>query len=430
MEKQLVYCIFVLLLIQTCHVQAQRSVLDDSVSEPNVKSNLTSSLDNGSWSVIQNADALTSTQPNPETLEHSSLDDTFETLFTGLYIAVLGMMAARAIFQIIYKASTLAKVCRVKKLLPPKLKSVDIEMGVKSELVGDGACNCKPILYSLEVTQNFSPVSHIGGSVYRGTINGREVVVKKMNGDVSHELKSLQKVEHENLVKLQGFCMASGGQNYLIYEYVENGSLDLWLHKASGVLKVGFSVLSWRTRLQIALDVATGLDHIHEKIGIVHRDLKSSNVFLNRNLRAKIANFGAAKYWMNPATKHKEDTEGYRAPEYSAADLVSPKIDVFAFGIVLLELIRGKQVTVKVGTVNLLWPQIRSLVEGHDREEKLRKWIDPNVQDTCSIDSVMSLTLIAKSCLEETVEARPTMEEVVYKLSNLLDVCFEHLECP
>ncbi|XP_057851660.2 serine/threonine receptor-like kinase NFP [Cryptomeria japonica] len=340
----------------------------------------------------------------------SSKGDSYETLSLGLYIAIVAIMVARVVFEIVKNVSAFAKASRVEEKQSSKLKSMDIEMGVEPEAKDNSTR--KPILYSPEVvkeaTQGFSPKSHIAGSVYRGIINGRDVVIKQMKENVSHEMKSLQKVEHDNLVKLQGFCINCEGKSYLIYEYVDNESLNLWLHRPS----VGFQGLTWRTRLQIALDVATGLNHIHERTGIVHRNLKSSNVLLNRKLRAKVANFGAARYMVN-SSRHVR------------AHGVSPKIDVFAFGVILLKLISGKEAMIKNGELR----QIKYLLEGQDREEKLRKWIDPNVQDTCSIDSAISMALLAKACLDEDVEARPTMREIVYRLSDLLDVCFEHLEC-
>jgi len=311
----------------------------------------------------------------------------------------------------------------------------------KKNLISDiSDCIEKPFLYSVEdlqkATQNFSPLSNIDGSVYKGTIDGKDYAIKLMKGDISQELRLLQKVNHTNLVKLEGFCISSEGQSYLIYEYVENGSLNTWLHDLESVQDMtasdwSSSSLSWKTRLQIALDVANGLHYIHKHTtpSVVHKDIKSSNILLDGKFRAKIANFGMAKSGINALTKHIMGTQGYMAPEYLADGFVSPMLDVFAFGVVLLELISGKEAIVRQGGVpiagkaGLLWTQINPLLEGEDREEELRKWADGNQQMEYSIDAVLGLAIIARACVEEDPGARPTLPEIVYKLSNLLEAC-------
>ncbi|GLJ23034.1 hypothetical protein SUGI_0434710 [Cryptomeria japonica] len=390
MEKQLVYYLFVLLLVQSCHVQAQRPLLDVTSSVAHSKSSsmssegdsyetlllgkpssMSSEGDSDETLLLGKPSSMSSEGDSDETLllgkpssmnskgdssetlllgkpsstsskdetlllgkpsSMSSKGDSYETLSLGLYIAIVAIMVARVVFEIVKNVSAFAKASRVEEKQSSKLKSMDIEMGVEPEAKDNSTR--KPILYSPEVvkeaTQGFSPKSHIAGSVYRGIINGRDVVIKQMKENVSHEMKSLQKA----------IC--------------------------------GFS----------------------------------------RKLRAKVANFGAARYMVN-SSRHVR------------AHGVSPKIDVFAFGVILLKLISGKEAMIKNGELR----QIKYLLEGQDREEKLRKWIDPNVQDTCSIDSAISMALLAKACLDEDVEARPTMREIVYRLSDLLDVCFEHLEC-
>lgn len=117
------------------------------------------------------------------------------------------------------------------------------------------------------------------------------------------------KVNHTNLVKLEGFCIDSTeGTCYLVYEYVENGSLSKWLRDRDAARK-----LNWRARLRIALDLAYGLQYIHEHTWprVVHKDIKSSNVLLDAKLRAKIANFGLAKTGCNAVTTHIVGTQGY-----------------------------------------------------------------------------------------------------------------------
>jgi serine/threonine protein kinase len=116
-------------------------------------------------------------------------------------------------------------------------------------------------------------------------------------------------VNHTNLVKLEGFCVDSeSGTCYLVYEFLENGSLDMWIHDPASSHK-----LDWRTRLRIALDLAHGLQYIHEHTfpRVVHKDIKSSNVLLDSRLHAKIANFGLAKTGHNAVTTHIIGTQVY-----------------------------------------------------------------------------------------------------------------------
>eukprot|EP01018_Ginkgo_biloba_P031977 Gb_09694 [translate_table: standard] len=382
--------------------------------------------------------------------------DSNRGLSIGLSMAVaVGLLVVGLVFGVLRRkkrSSKLAKVCQDQKQSPcPKMKSFDRNASAQEELLA-GVLDCldKPLMYTPEVlreaTQNFSPLFNIQGSVYRGTINGSVVAIKQMKGDVSEELRLLQKVNHGNLVRLEGFCISPEGQCYLIYEYAENGSLNVWLnssnHRPSGVLNncassLSSSILTWKLRLQIALDIASGLQYMHEHTtpSVVHKDLKSSNILLNSKLRAKIANFGMAKSGINALTKHIKGTQGYMAPEYLTHGLVTPKLDVFAFGVILLELISGKEAIVKdgggvpiAGKAGLLWTQIRPLLEGEDREVKLRKWMDPILHNSYHIDSALTLAILARACVEEDVRARPTMGEIVYKLSKLLEVCFEHYE--
>ncbi|KAL0388497.1 UNVERIFIED_CONTAM: Serine/threonine receptor-like kinase NFP [Sesamum radiatum] len=164
-------------------------------------------------------------------------------------------------------------------------------------------------------TEGFDEKWIIQGSVYKGCIDGEWYAIKKMKWNAYEELKILQKVNHGNLVRLEGFCIDPEEANcYLVYEYVENGSLSSWLHEARP------EKLSWKTRLRIAIDVANGLQYIHEhtRPKVVHKDIKSSNILLDSNMRAKIANFGLARSGCNAITMHIVGTQGYIAPEYLA----------------------------------------------------------------------------------------------------------------
>lgn len=364
----------------------------------------------------------------------------------GLSMAVVGMLAVGLSLEIRQKYERLPKADKQSpciELLQTFNRNVSVDekkpIMYSPKVVKKATQNRnvivdenKAIMYSPKVvkkaTQNFSPLFHIGGSVYRGIINGRHVAIKRIKGDIAPQ--DLMSLNHENLVRLEGFCIGEG-KSYLIYEYVENKSLDLWLHSRNNRSSVGYCTsLTWRMRLQIAVDVARGLQHIHYHT--THKNLKCSNILLDRKLRAKVGDFGMTEYGRNAETQHtKEGTEGYMAPEYIArGGLITPKLDVFAFGVMLLQLISGKQAIVRDERRNprLLWTQIKGLLEGEDREEKLRDWIDPDLQNTYHIDSVLSLAMIARACIAEDERARPNMGEVAYRISKHLDMCFEYSE--
>ncbi|XP_074565232.1 serine/threonine receptor-like kinase NFP [Curcuma longa] len=279
-----------------------------------------------------------------------------------------------------------------------------------------------------EATGGFDRSQLIQGSVYKGTIDGELFAVKKMKWNAYDELKILQKVNHSNLVKLEGFCIdGKEGTTYLVYEYVVNGSLDTWLHSpADAGVSDGGRRLDWRSRLRIALDVANGLQYIHEHTWprVVHKDIKSSNVLLDASFHAKIANFGLARTGLNAVTTHIVGTQGYVAPEYLADGIVSIKMDVFAFGVVLLELVSGRP-AFDERTGEALWSEAERLlfrrvtIDKAEAEALLLEWMDTAlVQQSCPVESVMSVIQVARACLHRDPAKRPTMVEATYLLSK------------
>ncbi|KAL3506023.1 hypothetical protein ACH5RR_031405 [Cinchona calisaya] len=271
-----------------------------------------------------------------------------------------------------------------------------------------------------EATDDFDDSLVIQGSVYKGSINGEVYAIKKMNWNAYEQLKILQKVNHGNLVKLEGFCIDPEEANcYLVYEYVENGSLHSWLHGNKN------DKLNWKTRLRIAIDVANGLQYIHEhtRPQVVHKDIKSSNILLDSSMRAKIANFGLAKSGCNAITMHIVGTQGYIAPEYLTDGMVSTKMDVFSFGVVLHELISGKEAIDEEGKV--LWAKVDRILEGTDdnKVRKLKEWMDYYLlKESISMESVMNVMTVAIACVSKDPLKRPSMVDIVYALCKSDDV--------
>ncbi|OVA01219.1 Protein kinase domain [Macleaya cordata] len=279
-----------------------------------------------------------------------------------------------------------------------------------------------------EATAGFSQSSLIQGSVYKGCIGGEFYAIKRMKWNACEELKILQKVNHGNLVKLEGFSIdPKDGNCYLVYEYVENGSLYSWLHEDNGVKKK----LDWKTRLRIAIDVANGLQYIHEhtRPTVVHKDIKTSNILLDGNMRAKIANFGLAKSGCNAITMNIVGTQGYIAPEYLEDGIVTTKMDVFAFGVVLLEIISGKEAIDEEGKA--LWTDVNRVLEGREDEkyERLKNWMDlALVGESCTLESVRNVLAVAIACLQREPSRRPNMVDVVYTLCKSDDLYLDFSE--
>ncbi|XP_075101224.1 lysM domain receptor-like kinase 3 isoform X1 [Nicotiana tabacum] len=296
----------------------------------------------------------------------------------------------------------------------------------------------RPVIYSLEeiaeATCDFDESRIIGqggyGSVYYGTIGKQEVAIKKMRSNKSKEfiaeLKVLCKIHHINVVELLGY--ASGDDHlYLVYEYIPNGSLNEHLHQP--VLK-GNKPLSWTTRTQIALDTARGIEYIHDhtKSRYVHRDIKTSNILLDEAMRAKVADFGLAKL----VGRTNEDeflatrlvgTPGYLPPESVKELQITTKTDVFAFGVVLAELITGKRALIRENgdpnKMKSLISIIQEIFQDEDPESALESFIDGNIKGCYPLEDVYKMGEIADWCLSENAINRPEMREVVVALSQI-----------
>ncbi|KAL5126933.1 LysM domain receptor-like kinase 4 [Glycine soja] len=282
-----------------------------------------------------------------------------------------------------------------------------------------------------EATENFGSKNRIKGSVFRGVF-GKEkniLAVKKMRGDASMEVNLLERINHFNLIKLQGYC-ENDGFPYLVYEFMENGSLREWLSRNRSK---EHQSLAWR--ILIALDVANGLQYLHNftEPCYVHRNINSGNILLNRDLRAKIANFALveeseSKITSGCAASHVVKSRGYTAPEYLEAGMVTTKMDVFAFGVVLLELITGKDsVTLHDGREVMLHAIIVNLIGKENLEEKVSLFIDPCLTVTGNSEIVCApqLVKLGLACLIQEPAERPTMVEVV---SSLLKIYTSYME--
>ncbi|PKA52841.1 Protein LYK5 [Apostasia shenzhenica] len=288
-------------------------------------------------------------------------------------------------------------------------------------------------LYEFEelerATGNFGEDHSVIGAVYRAVINGDSAAVKRLEGNASNEINILKQISHSSIIKLSGFCLHEGN-TYMVYEFADLGSLSDWIHHKK---KMNDSYcLTWKQRIQIACDIADGLNYLHNYSNppYIHNNLKSSNVLLGQGFRAKISNFCLARPvgeeeegGMNQLTRHIVGTVSYMAPEYLEHGLITPKVDVFAFGVVLLELLSGQEATFagederKRGL--FLWAAIDDVLSGEDVRRKLRGFVDNCLRDEYPFDLAFAMAELAKRCASNDAASRPTMIEVLVSLSAI-----------
>ena len=274
-----------------------------------------------------------------------------------------------------------------------------------------------------DATDGFSPSCWIEGSVYRGTINGYLAAIKRLNGDVSKEIDLLNKINHSNIIRLSGVCF-NDAHWYLVYEYAVNGPLSDWVYNNSSEGKI----LSWTQRIQIIFDVASGLNYLHSFTtpSHVHKDIKCSNILLDTDFRAKIAKFGLARTaeWQEgqfSLTSHIVGTRGYLAPEYLENGIVSTKLDIYAFGVLVLEIMTGKEVAALYEEENMQLTDVLNAVLHEDGQERLRHSMDPSLLGNYPSELVVFMFKLIDSCLKKDPVGRPTMDEIVQYVSRTLN---------
>ncbi|CAI9755011.1 unnamed protein product [Fraxinus pennsylvanica] len=270
-------------------------------------------------------------------------------------------------------------------------------------------------------TQKFNPKNLIGEGGF-----GRDIAVKKLdrngfqgNREFLTEILILSLLHHPNLVKLVGYC-ADGEQRVLVYEYMQNGSLEDRLLDIS----LNQKPLDWNTRMKIAVGAARGLEYLHEKANppVIYRDFKASNILLDESFNAKLSDFGLAKLGPTGGKNHVSTpvigTYGYCAPEYAATGQLSTMSDVYSFGVVFLEIITGRRI------IDNSRPS---------EEQNLITWAQPLFKDKKSFHLMADPLLggdypekalyqalaVAAMCLQEEATIRPLISDVVTVLEYL-----------
>ena len=278
-------------------------------------------------------------------------------------------------------------------------------------------------------TNNFDQANIIGcggfGLVFKATLpDGTKVAIKRLSGDYGQmdrefqaEVETLSTAQHRNLVLLQGYCKI-GKDRLLIYSFMENGSLDYWLHENPE----GGAALDWAARLRIARGAARGLAYLHQSCEphILHRDIKSSNILLDSEFEAHLADFGLARLILPYDTHVTTDlvgTLGYIPPEYGQSSVATYKGDVYSFGVVLLELLTGRR------PVDMCRPKVcRDLVSWTlqmRKEKKVTEVFDPLIYNKSRERQLSRMLDIACFCLSESPKQRPLTQQIVPWLESI-----------
>ncbi|KAH9308048.1 hypothetical protein KI387_035959 [Taxus chinensis] len=315
----------------------------------------------------------------------------------------------------------------------------------RSSLEGAVEPNTGAVWFSIQkirdATRNFSADNVIGqggfGTVFRGTLpSGKPVAVKRIkdgsaegDSDFINEVEIIDRIRHRNLVVLRGFGVSSddteGRQRFLIYDYMANGSLDEHIF-AGGRNQSSRAPLMWEQRKNIAIGTAKGLRYLHEGVqpAIYHRDIKATNILLDDDMNACVADFGLAKMTTlgeSQLTTRIAGTHGYLAPEYALYGQLTDRSDVYSFGVVLLEIMSGRKAldnSVEHAADYLITDWAWKLVKA----DKCFQVIDSRIRENGPRDLMERFVLVGILCAHVMVAFRPSMGEVLKMLEGDLQV--------
>ncbi|KAH7298861.1 hypothetical protein KP509_25G062100 [Ceratopteris richardii] len=276
----------------------------------------------------------------------------------------------------------------------------------------------------LRATNSFNKDNIVGkgghSEVYRGVmVNGELVAVKTLmrcNVDEQRTIDFLTEIGmichalHPNITPLVGYCIEKG--LFLVYKFMEHGNLAAWLYGG------GLPPLKWEIRYKVALGTARGLNYLHSgcQRRIIHRDIKASNILLGSDFEPQISDFGLAKWlpteWSHHVLSPVEGTFGYLAPEYVMNGIVDEKTDVFAYGVLLLELITGREPIEGLQSSLLMW------AKPHLENMDVEKLADPQLKGEYDPQEMQSMMMAAALCVQQLPQCRPCMGQVLQLLTD------------
>lgn len=283
-------------------------------------------------------------------------------------------------------------------------------------------------------TDGFNEHNVIGnggfGVVFRGRLSDGTVAAVKMlhregkqgEREFRMEVDLLNRLHSSYLVGLLGYC-ADQHHRLLVFEYMPNGSLQQHLHPSSR--HHHHKLLDWSTRLRIALDVARGLEFLHEHTvpAVIHRDFKCSNILLDQNFRARVSDFGMAKTGSDKVNGQVMTrvlgTSGYVAPEYASTGRLTTKSDVYSYGVVLLELLTGR-VPVDVSRPPGEHALVPWALPRLTNRDKVVEMVDPALEGQFSRKELIQVAAIAAVCVQSEADYRPLITDVVQSLVPLV----------
>ncbi|KAK7391233.1 hypothetical protein VNO78_19645 [Psophocarpus tetragonolobus] len=366
------------------------------------------------------------------------MDHAFQAILAAIasFFVVMILLAAAIILCQHYRKSSKAQA-------QPQPRTTQVRQGDASLSLSiatvDASWSSDPNLIKISweelarATDNFSPHLIVGdgsfGLVYKARLStGATVAVKKLSPDAfqgfrefTAEMETLSKLRHPNIVKILGYW-ASGPERLLVYEFVEKGNLDQWLHEPD----VSRSPLPWPTRVNIIRGVAHGLSYLHalEK-PVIHRDIKASNILLDSKFEAHIADFGLARR-MDKTHSHVSTqfagTIGYMPPEYrDGVNVANTKVDVYSFGVLMIETASSHRpnLPMKLGPDDIGMVQWARKMKERFAEMEM---VDLNILRqglNLKEESVKEYVRIACECTGELQKERPEMPQVLQWLDNI-----------
>ncbi|XP_043711011.1 probable LRR receptor-like serine/threonine-protein kinase At1g67720 [Telopea speciosissima] len=331
-----------------------------------------------------------------------------------------------AIISYIFMRKGAEKYYKEEKL-PPPLPGQRLISSLSD--VATEAAHCFAFSEIEDATKKFEKKIGSGGfgEVYHGKMkDGKEIAVKVLTSnsyqgkrEFSNEVTLLSRIHHRNLVQFLGYCQEQG-KSILVYEYMHNGTLKEHLY---GPLTCEKSI-SWLKRLEIAEDAAKGIEYLHTGCipTIIHRDLKSSNILLDKHMRAKVSDFGLSKLAVDGASHVSSivrGTVGYLDPEYYVSQQLTDKSDVYSFGVILLELISGQE-AISNENFGVNCRNIVQWAKTHIESGDIQGIIDPSLQNEFEIQSVWKIAEKAMMCVQSHGSMRPSISEVLKEVQDAI----------